>query len=130
MIFSAGSVFLPALYVLRARLGAVPSTIVLAFAALLFAGGLILFSVPALMLYKMAQKQQANALDALAPVIEDNVSRLAEADKQTTASIVKIHYTLSAALQVRAVRPLRTPPRSLAPWHAPPRPSSSPSSSP
>jgi hypothetical protein len=101
MIFSAGSVFLPALYVLRQRLGAIPSTIVLVFAAVLFLGGLVLFCVPALMLYKMAQQQQARTLDTLAPVIETSITRLGQADRQTTVGILRTHYTLTTALQLR-----------------------------
>lgn len=109
MIFSAGSVFLPALYVLRERLGAIPSTIVLIFAAILFLGGLILFSVPALMLYKMAQHQQARTLDALAPVIETTITQLEQADRQTTAGILRTHYTLTDALQLRTAIAAQNP---------------------
>lgn len=101
LLFSTGSVFLPALYVLRGRLGAIPSTIVLVFAAVLFLGGLILFSVPALMLYNMAQDQQARTLDTLAPIIENSITQLEQAGQQTTASILKTHYTLDTALQLR-----------------------------
>jgi hypothetical protein len=96
LIFSAGSVFLPAL-------------LVLAFIALLFIGGLVLFSVPALMLYKMAQDQQAHALDQLAPVIEKNISELEESDQHTPASLIKTHYALSSALQVRAAIAAQNP---------------------
>ena len=102
VIFSAGSVFLPALIVLRQRLGAIPSTIVLVFTVLLFAGGLILFSVPAFMLYKMAQRQQARALDRLAPIIEAGISKLEKTDHQTSASLVRVHYSVTTALQLRA----------------------------
>lgn len=102
MVFSTGSVFLPALLVLRQRLDAIPATVVLVFTALLFAGGLIIFTVPAVMLYKMAQEQQARALDQLAPMIERNISRLEEADQQTPAGLIKTCYALSSALQARA----------------------------
>lgn len=102
IIFSAGSVFLPSLIVLRQRLGAIPSAIVLIFTALLFIGGLLIFSLPAVMLYNMAQDQQARTLDKLAPMIEQHISRLEQADQQTPANLIKTHYTLSAALQARA----------------------------
>jgi hypothetical protein len=98
VIFSAGSVFLPALLVLRSRLGAIPGTVVLVFVIALFAGGLVLFSVPALMLYKMAQGQQATTLDLLAPVIEENIRLLETADHDASS----VHYSLDAALRVRA----------------------------
>lgn len=101
MVFSTGSLFLPALLVLRQQISAIPSVIVLIFIALLFAGGLIIFTVPAVMLYKMAQEQQARALDQLAPTIEKNLSRLEAADQHTSASIIRTHYILSSALQVR-----------------------------
>jgi hypothetical protein len=101
VIFSTGSVFLPALLVLRARFGAVPGTVVLLFVVVLFAGGLVLFSVPAFMLYTMARQQQARTLDALAPVIEKNISLL-EATDQSAFSIFSVHYSLDTALRVRA----------------------------
>jgi hypothetical protein len=109
LIFSTGSVFLPALYVLRQRLGAVPSTIVLIFAVILFLGGLVLFSVPALMLYNMAQGQQARVLDTLAPVIETSAAQLQQASQQTTVSILRTHYTLSTALQLRTAIAAQNP---------------------
>lgn len=109
MIFSTGSVFLPALYVLRQRLGAIPSTIALTFAAVLFLGGLILFSVPALMLYKMAQQQQARTLDTLAPVIESSITQLEQADVRNTSGIIKTHYTLNTALQLRSAIAAQNP---------------------
>jgi hypothetical protein len=109
VIFSAGSVFLPALIVLRQRLGAIPSTIVLVFTAVLFAGGLILFTIPALMLYKLAQRQQALAIDQLAPIIETGISGLEKADRQPTASLIRTHYTVTTALQLRAAIATQNP---------------------
>jgi hypothetical protein len=109
VIFSTGSVFLPALIVLRQRLGAVPSTIVLVFATLLFTGGLILFSVPAFMLYRLAQRQQERALDRLAPIIEAGISQLEKTDRQATASVIRTHYAVTTALQLRAAIAAQNP---------------------
>jgi hypothetical protein len=109
MIFSTGGIALPALYVLRQRLGPIPSTIVLIFAAILFLGGLILFSVPVVMLYNMAQRQRARALDTLAPVIESTMTQLERADQQSTTGILRTHYTLTAVLQLRATIAAQNP---------------------
>jgi hypothetical protein len=109
IIFSVGSVFLPALIVLRQRLGAIPSTIVLVFTILLFAGGLILFTIPAFMLYRLAQRQLARALDRLAPIIEAGISRLEKTDRQATASLIRTHYSVMTALQLRAAIAAQNP---------------------
>jgi hypothetical protein len=97
------------LYTFVWRLGAIPGGIVLTFVILLFLGGLILFSVPATMLYQMAQQQQARALDELAPLIEDNISKLTKPGQHPPLTSMNVRYTLETAFQVRAAIAAESP---------------------
>jgi hypothetical protein len=107
-LFSAGSVFIPALWVLRQRLGAVPGAIVLVFIGLLFFGGLILFTIPYLLVIRMSRLRQTRKLDGLAPAIENGMSWFERADQHgwvQPLAAIGAYYTLEGALSSwRAVK--------------------------
>lgn len=102
VIFSAGSVYLPILLVIWPQLPTVAGAIVIIFMILLFAGGLLLFSVPQLMLYRLAQTQRDRALDKLAPLIEQSISQFESAGLAETEKSLGASYSLVAALRLRA----------------------------
>lgn len=108
VIFSVGNVFLPGLLVVRQRHGGIPGLIVLIFVILLFTGGLLLYSVPALVLYMMAQRQQDVVLDRMAPFIERNMARLETLDTRSY-SILSVYYSLNSALQLRSAIAAQSP---------------------
>jgi hypothetical protein len=101
-IFSTGGTFLPALLIVRSRLPFAADIIVSTFVAFLFLGGLLLFSIPAYMLYQFARTQRDQTLDVLTPVIENSLSAVRALDKQNADEVLRIHYSLETALRLRA----------------------------
>lgn len=109
IIFSVGNVFLPGLLVIRTEIPPTAAAIVLIFVVLLFIGGLLLFSVPELMLFNLAQKQQGQALDGLAPVIERAISQFETLDQKNPLGILAFCYSVSTILQVRSTIATQNP---------------------
>jgi disulfide bond formation protein DsbB len=101
VFFSAGSVFLPSLFVVQTQLPTTAKVIVWIFAALLFAGGLVLFTVPARMLYRLGQTQKGKVLDTLAPPLEAGMSAVADPGQQSTERLEQLGHAVEIALKLR-----------------------------
>lgn len=109
IIFSVGSVFLPGLLVIRPQIPPVAGAIVLVFVILLFVGGFLLFSVPQLMLYRMAQQQRDQALDRLAPLIERSISQFSTIDQHEPMKAIGSYYSLTTILRLRSAIAAQNP---------------------
>jgi hypothetical protein len=102
VIFSAGSVFVPPLLVVRQQLTMIAAAIVTIFIGLLLTGGLILFSVPAVLLYRLLQRQKDHVLDQLAHIVEHDAAKIPAMNRMSAFSVVRLHYSLEAALRLRS----------------------------
>jgi hypothetical protein len=109
VMFSAGSVFLPSLIVVQKELPVPAKLIVLVFAGMLLLGGLVLFTVPNVMLYRLGKIQKARALDRIAPSIEKNMDVLDDLDHESVQRVRQLKYSLDIALSLRTEIVAQTP---------------------
>lgn len=101
IIFSVGSTFLPPLFVVRDSLPLVSEGVVTAFAFLLFAGGFLIFSVPAAILYKLGQRLQDYALAQLDPVFRRVTPMIANIDQRPLHVVTHLHLVVTSATAFR-----------------------------
>jgi hypothetical protein len=113
-MFSAGAVFLPSLIIVQARLPLAPRLIVLLFVAVLFTGGLTLFTVVFNRLGALASAQQGNALDQIAASIERVQLALQQTHQhhnplETLALSAQLRSLLTLRATIHATNPLPRP---------------------
>lgn len=101
VIFSVGSVFLPLIFGLRPRITGVAAAIVFVSVCLLFIGGLLLYTVPVLMLYRMAERQQAHTLESFSPLIESAISASGTLMADPPERVLTVHFALRTILDLR-----------------------------
>lgn len=114
LMFSAGAVFLPSLYIVQARIPAAPRLIVLLFVAILFSGGLALYTVAFNRLGRLAHSQQSKALNQIAAKLEHVGLDLDQAQRNNDvmrliALGVRQQTLLAEHAAVQAVDPLPRP---------------------
>jgi hypothetical protein len=100
-IFSFGALFIPAMLAVQPRLSAASKVIVWCFVVLLLVGGLALFSVPTLLLARLAQRRKDAALDALAPLIADAIADAQKIDRLPLTRAMRARWRLDAMLRLR-----------------------------
>jgi hypothetical protein len=100
-IFSFGALFIPAMLAVQPQLTPVSALIVWCFVGLLLVGGLALFSVPTLLLSRLALRRKEAALDALAPMIADAVADAQKIDRLPLPRAMRARWRLEAVLRLR-----------------------------
>ena len=100
-IFSFGALFIPAMLSVQPRLDDASSLIVLCFVALLLGGGMGLFSLPTLLLSRLAQRRKDAALDALAAALADAIVDAQKMDTLPLHRAMRARWRLEAMLKIR-----------------------------
>lgn len=98
MIFSLGNITAPALLVVMPRLPTTAKIISWSFIALTFVGGLLLFALTSRWLLAMANRQHVDALDRLAPTIEQLAEQVPDVVCLSASEVLKLRHGLEAAL--------------------------------
>ncbi|WP_194894617.1 hypothetical protein [Catenulispora pinisilvae] len=101
VIFSAGSISLPTLFVVQAELPPAARAIVLVFIAILAVGGLVLSTVPILWLRRLGGDQKNQVLDSLAAPIEESQDAVLHADQYSVDDLRRRGDVLDMALKLR-----------------------------
>ncbi len=102
LTFSGGSLSLPTLFVVQARLPPVTRSIVLVFVFLLALGGLVLFTVPIRWLRKFGEAQKDRLLDDLASPIERGQMAVLHQNHYSVVELRRREHALNMALRLRA----------------------------
>lgn len=98
MIFSLGNITAPALLVVMPRLPTAAKIISWSFIALTFVGGLLLFALTSRWLLTMTNRQHVDALDRLAPTIEQLAEQVPNVLRMSDSEVLKLRHGLDAAL--------------------------------
>lgn len=101
IMFSAGSVSLPALYIIQARLSAGARTIITAFVVLLVLGGLLLYTLPISWLRRLGESQKRKSLALVTPVLARALREVGRLDQQTPAEVQRRWYSFDMAMRLR-----------------------------
>jgi hypothetical protein len=101
VIFSLGNVTAPALLIVMPRLPTAAKIISWGFITLTFVGGLLLLGVTSCWLFTLANRQQSEALDRLAPTLERLADQVSDVARMPDNEVVRLHHGLESGLLLR-----------------------------
>lgn len=101
VLFSTGNITVPALLVVMPRLSTASKVISWSFISITFVGGLLLFILTSRWLFMMADRQRSQALDELAPTLEQLADRVPQLPTMRAGEVVRLRYGLEAVMMLR-----------------------------
>lgn len=101
VIFSLGNVTAPALLIVMPRVSTAAKIISWGFITLTFVGGLLLLGVTSRWLFTLANRQQSDALDRLAPTLERLADQVPDVTRMPGSEVARLHHSLETVLLLR-----------------------------